>query len=817
MAKSNNIRCILEKIISVMLISGIITIVISPGLCLYLYFLDITLLLFLVMYGKRNNTALFVNLFSAFAGAGIGFVSVKLCTGSVVRFLTFHEILLLCVAVLELACIIFLSHPVRKMENNRTENPDIFPERQYDLDRVKGYITGVEIIGVNASWGMGKTYLMERLKPELQNDFDVIQIDLLSCDLDNVELTIIEEIEKLFRRNGIYSQYSRSMKNTLGKNKWLSAVGGIVLGDTDRMSATFEGYKNELRRLPKKILLIFEDIDRIYRHEEIQKIFAISEKLAGKQLHVIYQYDYAKLVENDFDRDYLEKYIPFSVNLTEIGFERLVDYLWTKLKIPEDLLQKKQIQSLLWTLPGAYEFEKTLGIGCDFSIDLQAVSIRKMQIFLKELVLVLSQNKELQKKDVIDYTIRGVFIKHFLYPYYEQFRIGESPLDGLRICFKEESYTMAQFMGKFRQSKNGTQEKRKQQLSTLKEIIAQKKNREICFVLLFLGYRLCLDEAENTQEGYATESVTNIKNREKNRKIDQVLWNILANGTSELTDMENAVKKLFDEVLKKEGKEQKQAWSAYLNDMWYGRLWKSNRTIFRMGVDTYLPLFQALKVYNAKTDEWYRFLQFYFEMYQEDDTDKTITTKLVDNLNYCDLYKKKVFFQVLRFFNELQVIGNINADISYTNFLGNYLGAIASLGYCKRMEYWMFSFEGLVEQKVDFVLGILDDLEKELREKCEGQQYPYIRDEFSICIAFVEKNRELIKCQQRAPQRGPFSNITEMSSRWTHQEEVDRLKKKRKMASQNVALKNDFLSDLEQSYKADNLYLPEFEDIIKEK
>lgn len=100
---------------------------------------------------------------------------------------------------------------------------------------------------------------------------------------------------------------------------------------------------------------------------------------------------------------------------------------------------------------------------------------------------------------------------------------------------------MAQFMGKFRQSKNGTQEKRKQ-LSTLKEIIAQKKNREICFVLLFLGYRLCLDEAENTQEGYATESVTNIKNRERNRKIDQVLWNILANGTSELTDMENAVK-----------------------------------------------------------------------------------------------------------------------------------------------------------------------------------------------------------------------------------------------------------------------------------
>ena len=57
------------------------------------------------------------------------------------------------------------------------------------------------------------------------------------------------------------------------------------------------------------------------------------------------------------------------------------------------------------------------------------------------------------------------------------------------------------------------------------------------------------------------------------------------------------------------------------------------------------------------------------------------------------------------------MIGNINADKSYTNFLENYLGAIASLGYCKRMEYWMFTFEGPVEQQVDFVLGILDDLE----------------------------------------------------------------------------------------------------------
>ena len=63
----------------------------------------------------------------------------------------------------------------------------------------------------------------------------------------------------------------------------------------------------------------------------------------------------------------------------------------------------------------------------------------------------------------------------------------------------------------------------------------------------------------------------NTTQKEKNEKIDRVLWNVLANGTSDITDLENAVNKLFEEVLSKQGKEADDAWNKYLDDMYYER------------------------------------------------------------------------------------------------------------------------------------------------------------------------------------------------------------------------------------------------------
>ena len=126
------------------------------------------------------------------------------------------------------------------------------------------------------------------------------------------------------------------------------------------------------------------------------------------------------------------------------------------------------------------------------------------------------------------------------------------------------------------------------------------------------------EETGKESEKYVTESYQNLKRKEKNEKIDRVLWNILANGTSDITDLENAINNLFKNVLNKQGKEMEDAWNEYLDDMYYQRLQKNNRTIFRIGVDIYLPLFRAMRIYHTSTDEWIIFLKFYFSHYQKE-------------------------------------------------------------------------------------------------------------------------------------------------------------------------------------------------------
>ena len=134
---------------------------------------------------------------------------------------------------------------------------------------------------------------MEHLKEDslLRERFAVIQIDLLSCDLDAVELILVEELEKLFRQERVYPEHSRQLKNLLGKNEWISLLGELVVGSDTGLSASFEGFGRELDKLNRKVLLIFEDIDRIFQQDTIQKIFAISEKISCENLHVVFQYD----------------------------------------------------------------------------------------------------------------------------------------------------------------------------------------------------------------------------------------------------------------------------------------------------------------------------------------------------------------------------------------------------------------------------------------------------------------------------------------------------------------------------------------------
>lgn len=84
--------------------------------------------------------------------------------------------------------VILMILPWKKEADGSYSTDVLYKERGYDLQRILDYILEFEILGVNAVWGAGKTFVANQLKlnPEVQEKFEIIQIDLLSCNLDLV-------------------------------------------------------------------------------------------------------------------------------------------------------------------------------------------------------------------------------------------------------------------------------------------------------------------------------------------------------------------------------------------------------------------------------------------------------------------------------------------------------------------------------------------------------------------------------------------------------------------------------------------------------
>lgn len=191
------------------------------------------------------------------------------------------------------------------------------------------YVTNFSMVGINAPWGTGKSFVVDQLKrdPDFLKEFELISIDLLTCDLDQVERIIIEELDKVFRKHYIHSAHSFRLKGLIGKNQWSNLLWGILGNEGEGIAASLQGFQKELRKLDKKILLIFDDLDRISETNTTKKIFAIAEKIACDHLHVVYQYDISALLGLVYGDNVIEKH---GINRDRTGDREKTRYLCGK-------------------------------------------------------------------------------------------------------------------------------------------------------------------------------------------------------------------------------------------------------------------------------------------------------------------------------------------------------------------------------------------------------------------------------------------------------------------------------------------------------
>ena len=805
------------------------------GFCIFFYlcdisvivfflFVDLILLIILLLF-KNSRSAFFAATLSMTISAMISYFFIHILQGHILRAPTNYEYMFIMIYIL--FCMDYYARMYVLAEDNTAHKGALFKEQAHDIARLRHYIFQFPLLGINAKWGNGKSFVWQHLKhdPAICAVFDIIQIDLLAVDLDSVELVLINELECLLERHHIHPQSSRNLKLLLGHATWLRWIVALLNNNNAGLYMSFAALQTDLSLLKKKVLICYEDIDRITDTNKIKKIFAIAEKLSSEQIHFIFQYNIDLLYamdSNSISYDYMEKYMPFTVSLTEINYQNLVQKLWTDLNMESLPLDLRRISYIGFTIPSFWGVNNILNYDCQtlastkINVD-SLVSIRKARNYLLELKALISSNNLFSQQKNAEIVAYVLFIKHFFPKDYETITVGESPLETFYFKCNGMQHTLPELLKKYKRPDLGQSNviKEDERIHALSVLLEQPDNGRKLTLLMLLGYDLSLSANTNNDE---EATLNKLQIEEKNSKIDHIVWNIIANGNSELTDTENDIAQLKKIVLRQSPENWGKSWNLFIENRFNENFPKNNTTVARFGHGPFIDTFRAMQVTGSGKDIQSHLLPIFFSLYSK--KSNAITVDLLECLVCCDLTQKQDFFNILRFFNTLTVKFNPVAAPVYRIFFSRFMRMIYVLGYGRHLESGMFElplsqksqhddkFNDIIKDAQQ-CLAILSQVLVDLRNKQDlPYSLPYVQKEYDVLIAFINKNQEMLKADV-VPFRSGFKVTTKnISQKWSHQDEIDRLLELRKVAPEK------FDQELQESYQAGKLYLQELEVII---
>lgn len=551
--------------------------------------------------------------------------------------------------------------------NDINERNEIFPKRKKDLENILYYLDVVDIVGINSKWGTGKTFIVENMKDILKKQYEIIEIDLLACNFNELQVILISALEDILYKNGIAPKYANKIKSNIANTSALSKFqdfSNLILNNSTGNSELFSEFKNELQKIDKKILLIFEDIDRISNKSVITEVFAIAEKLSHDNLKIVYQYDEEILKKLEYDNSFLEKYIPFKVNLTDIHVKEIIEF-----ELQKDNYSNLTIEDFmfLWRQDNRFYLNLKEKIAYTFKIDY--FPIRVIKHMLIELNMALKDNKEVYEMDnEFKEVIIGFYVLKHLYPNsYNRININEGLLDSLyfKINDTDNIYAIKNLISDFNADKL--------EQKFFDELLSTEENIDTYRILKLFNYKFInRNEDFNDYHYFKVES----KNIYYNEKANRIIRNLMYRGTSILTDMEYAVKKFCEDVLEKSIDEQQFAYENYNKQLFYlDRIKDDQTTIYKIGLPFEPFIFKAFEVVNNNPDMQLRLIDFYFKYMNI----KQLDLNVLKCLNHCPLDSTEEYFKILDYVNHLKIIQNFDGS-EYLNFLKKYMQAISRLG-----------------------------------------------------------------------------------------------------------------------------------------
>ena len=724
-------------------------------------------LLLILYYPVSKNRKLYTQVNPVFFGNLLMFVLAKYICGYRLLFDLEDIFCIIYGLILAWGCAVICRRGKRteKAENDTKEMNDtkeiqesLFRERKFDKERLQEYLMKFPIVGINGAWGSGKSFVTDRIE---NNGCLLVKIDLLACNVDEIQTVLLNELDKVLKEQGIFSPFSPKLKKLLQQDRMLQNLGQLFVRDDISYSDAIKGFRDSFRQIKQTLIIVYEDLDRIEKPEVIKRVMGISEKIAGEKIKVLYQYDEKNLQAKGFDRAYLEKYIPFTMNLTDIPFAEILDYLFAQEKNRGLSVTRKDFEFLCF--PIAIPFSISKGIGASISLVLPDLTIRKTEHFLDEIDCFLKKGGAYgeNKREVILFFL----LKHFYNEIYQALIPGQSLLEVFLFRHEEREDTMINWVRYCKM--NG---------GDAADIFLAEENQVSALMVSLFQYECDIMEVERGLEAIVNEPVSNIRKENANEQKDRIVWNLLCSGRSELTDSRRMVERLYQEVLDKPRELQPENFEKLCNDVYHGRYGETekgdNCTIFRIGVPSMISLFQANRVAGRTGEQWIAFVDFYLRYEKVE----AIGPELIECLNYCELSDRKLYLFILGKFNQLKIVRNLNSHKAYKTFLNVYLSAFSSLGFADTEEVW--ALRNNDQEKIDVKTVenyVLSALRRKLEDLKKNIPIEGIRKDIEILLAFLEKNRELMHAEKEfaKPERTVKTSISSRTKNWKAVEQLN--------------------------------------------
>lgn len=802
-----NIKLFINVLISSILLSAIIFDTIEINIIQYYLFMFSMWILLFINYNMKKNLKIFDLFIIVSLGNFSSYVLIKILDNK-----GFNKNILWIICFLSIISIISnIFYSNKKEVLNESEN--LFFKRKRDLERLSNYLDMFDIVGINAMWGAGKSFLVDKLKENIKEEYEIIEIDILACNFNELQLILIKEIEKVMYRNKIVSKYSNKLKDFLANGTIISRFKNLIFTTTNSFSETIKEFQNELNKIDKKIVIIYEDIDRISDEGVIKNIFALSEKLSNENIKIIYQYHEEKLKELGFSPIYLEKYIQFKMNLTEINFFEILALVFQENNFDKNIIQLDDFNFLkeYSQKNRNNSLEKELGINKTMYFKLSNISIRRVKNFLKELNGILKYEEyENHKETVISFFI----LKHFISTEYEKLNIEEGLLETFKFKVNSKSYTITELINIYKSDELGGIDN-----DFINKVFSDEENKNIeqnlmnyCILKLF-DYNCDINNQINNEGNVekrlkliVEESIDLLEARNDNVKKDQLIWNLLANGKSKYTDYEYVGNEFIEDVLNQPEDKRDIAYEKFKDRLFKEDLTRDNETIFKLGVPRFIELFKSFRVLNVTSKKQISLIDFYFRNKEID----VISKELIQNMNYCGLKTNKEYIHILNKISKLNVIGNLNFEDCFAKFLKKFIGALSRQGYINTINYYMINNEKIIEKDNDEVIKelriIIEKINKLKDEIIANFEFEELEYDLNVIIKFLNKMIVLINYENKfIDEKRSFFN-TEMKSIHMNQKEFDRLK--------NIEDKDDFREELRKSYLNEEITAHEIKELL---